>query len=416
MREPNEAGQNPLFTRRGTAAYRRTNLALFVAGFAIFSSMYAVQPLMPEFSNEFGVSAAISSLSLSVTTGVLAFVLFLAGLLSEALNRKVVMAVSLFGTAGLSVLVAIAPGWSMLLVARALQGIVLGGVPALAIAYISEEIRPQDLGAATGLYIAGNAVGGMGGRVISGLVAELFGWRAAIALLAVIACLAGLLFVWLLPRSRNFGARHGLTLRQHAGPVVAHLRHPALPWVFLCGFLFMGAFVSVYNYAAYRLSAPPFSLGQGAIGSVFLVYILGVFTSAIAGRIVDRAGRPPVLVCAIVLMVIGLAMMLPNSLVMIIAGLCLITVGFFAAHSTASGWVGLLADRGKGHAAGLYLLCYYLGSSVVGTLGGVFWSWGGWLGVEAMVVVVLAAGFLAVIHLLLWQRGDRSQDNVRNNR
>jgi YNFM family putative membrane transporter len=308
------------------------------------------------------------------------------------------------GTAVFSLLVAAAPDWPTLLAARALEGIVLGGVPALAIAYLSEEVAPGDLGSATGLYIAGNAFGGMGGRVIDGLLTEALGWRVAIAILGAISLLAAAIFVWLLPRSRNFVARHDLTLRQHLGPLTAHLRHPALPWVFFCAFVLMGAFVSIYNYAAYRLSAPPFSLGQGAVGSVFAVYLLGVMTSAIAGRVADRVGRPPLLIFAIVLMALGLAVMWPDSLTLIIIGIGLVTVGFFAGHSTASGWVGLLAGHGKGHAAGMYLLSYYLGSSVIGTVGGLFWGAYGWSGVVAMVAVILLLGAFAVGYLTLWQR------------
>ncbi len=394
------------YLERGTPAYLRANLALFAAGFATFSSMYSVQPLMPEFSREFGVSAAVSSLSLSVTTGVLAFTLFLAGLMSGAIERKTIMTASLLGSATLSLVAAIAPGWPTLLVARAVEGFALGGVPALAIAYLSEEIDPGDLGTATGLYIGGTACGGMGGRVIAGLLAEAFGWRVAIAALGLIGFVAAIVFILLLPRSRNFVAQRGLTLRQHADPLMSHMRHNALPWVFLCGFLFMGAFVSVYNYVGYRLSEPPFALGQGAIGSVFVVYMFGIVTSAIAGKIADRQGRPPVLIFAIVLMGLGLALMWPDSLWAIIAGLGLVTVGFFAGHSTASGWVGLLARHGKGHAAGLYLLGYYLGSSVVGSLGGLFWSGYGWAGVAAMVAVVLMLGLVAVLRLAVWQRRD----------
>lgn len=410
MSDGNPAISSPdsRFLVRGSPAYRRASLALFAAGFATFSSIYSVQPLMPEFSREFGVSAAVSSLSLSATTGILAFVLFLAGLMSGALNRKWTMALSLLGIGLFSLIVAVAPGWPALLTARALQGVVLGGVPALALAYLSEEIQPSALGSATGLYIAGTAIGGMSGRVITGLLAEAFDWRVAIAVLGVVSFAAAGIFVWLLPRSRNFVPRHGLTMREHIEPIVAHLRHPALPWVFLYGFLLMGAFVSIYNYVAYRLTGPPFSLGQGAIGSVFAVYIVGVFTSVLAGRVADRMGRPPVLVFAIVLMAVGLAIMWPDSLVLIIIGIGLVTIGFFAGHSTASGWVGWLARHGKGHAAGLYLLGYYLGSSVLGTVGGVFWNSYGWPGVVVMVAAILLVGLCLTLYLMHWQR--RGQD------
>lgn len=392
------------YLERGTADYLRANLALFAAGFATFSSMYAVQPLMPLFSAQFGLSAAMSSLSLSVTTGVLAFTLFVAGLMSEAIDRKQIMTVSLIASALLSILASIAPGWYTLLGARALEGIALGGVPALAIAYLSEEIDPADLGTATGLYIGGTAVGGMGGRVIAGFVADAAGWRIAIAAIGALGLLATVVFVALLPRSRNFMARRGMSVREHAGPLVEHMRHQALPWVFLCGFLFMGAFVSVYNYVSFRLSDAPFSLSQGAIGTVFIIYILGIITSPIAGRVADRSGRPPVLVCAILLMALGLLVMWPDSLWGVVIGMALLTIGFFAGHSTASGWVGLLAYRGKGHAAGLYLLGYYLGSSVIGSIGGLFWSSHAWSGVTEMIAFVLGLGLLVTIRLTIWHR------------
>lgn len=392
------------YLKRGTRTYWRANLALFASGFATFSSMYAVQPLMPAFSQEFDVSAAASSLSLSVTTGVLAFTLFVAGLMSDAIERKPVMIASLIGSAVLSIAAALAPGWGTLLLARALEGVALGGVPALAIAYLSEEIAPSDLGTATGLYIGGTATGGMGGRVITGFISEYADWRVAIATIGVIGLVATVLFFWLLPRSQNFTSRRGMSLAEHAGPVVEHLRHKALPWVFVCGFLFMGAFVSVYNYIGFRLSEAPFSLGQGAIGSVFIIYILGIVTSPIAGRVADSTGRPPVLLFAIICMALGLAIMWPANLVAVVLGMALLTIGFFAGHSTASGFVGLLAERGKGHAAGLYLLGYYLGSSVVGSLGGLFWSAAGWPGVTRMVAVVLLAGIAVTLWLMRWRR------------
>lgn len=396
---------------RGTGRYLRTNLALFMAGFATFSTIYAVQPLMPEFSDEFGVSATMSSLSLSLTTAVLAVTLFVAGLMSGAIERKTVMSWSLFATAALSFVVAWSPGWATLLMARAFQGVVLGGVPALAIAYLSEEVRPADLGAATGLYIGSTAFGGMAGRVMIGFLAQAWGWRPALMFLASLGLVAAVAFTWLLPRSQHFVAQRGLSLREHARPLRAHVSHEALPWVFLCGFLFMGAFVSVYNYAAYRLSQTPFELGEGAIGAVFMVYILGIVTSALAGRLADKRGRPPILLGGTLLMMLGLVLMWPDSLPSLIAGVTLITVGFFAGHATASGWVGLLAERGKGHAAGLYLLGYYLGSSVIGSLGGVFWSYQGWPGVSLMVATTLVMLLLVVWRLARWQTQRTGADN-----
>ncbi|MFL5191440.1 MAG: MFS transporter, partial [Microvirga sp.] len=166
----------------GTPAFRRLNLALFAAGFSTFAILYCVQPLLPEFSQEFQVSAAVSSLSLSLSTGLLAVAMLVAGSLSEVWGRKPVMVASLFASALLTLLSAAAPNWTSLLLARMLIGVTLSGLPAVAMAYVSEEVDPKSIGLAMGLFIGGNAVGGMAGRIISGVLTDLGSWRLAIGL------------------------------------------------------------------------------------------------------------------------------------------------------------------------------------------------------------------------------------------
>lgn len=113
--------------RHGTPLFRRANLALFAAGIATFGLLYCVQPLMPQFSRDYGVSAAASALSLSLTTGVLAFAMLFAGAVSDAWGRKAVMTVSLLSSALLMLLVTVTPGWASLLLLRALLGLTLSG-------------------------------------------------------------------------------------------------------------------------------------------------------------------------------------------------------------------------------------------------------------------------------------------------
>lgn len=389
---------------RESQQFVKTSIALFAAGFATFSALYCVQPLMPLFSDHFGVAPAVSSLSLSLTTGVLAFSILIFGLMSEGLERKRVMGSCLAASSALSLLAAFAPTWNLLLITRALSGAVLGGVPALALAYLAEETQSSRLGFATGLYIGGNAIGGMSGRVIGGIMADLGGWPLAFGVIGGIGILATAAFFWLLPKSRCFQPRHGLSLSQHFAPMAQHLHHPALHWVFVAGFALMGSFVTVYNYLAYRLSAPPFELDQSAIGAVFIVYIFGTVTSTIAGRFADRHGRPAVLAVGLGVMLLGLLLTVAATLPVIIVGIALYTSGFFAAHSTASGWTGQLAEHGKGQAAGLYLLAYYLGSSIIGSLGGVFWAYGGWFGVMILVACMMLLAAIALIRLWQWHR------------
>jgi MFS transporter, YNFM family, putative membrane transport protein len=389
-------GTSPI--ERGTPAFRRANLALFAAGFATFALLYCVQPLMPLFSRDFAVGAAASSLSLSLTTGLLAVAMLVASSLSEALGRKPVMVASLLASAALGLALAFVPGWRSLLLVRALQGVALSGLPAVAMAYVGEEMHPRSVGLAMGLYIGGSALGGMGGRLIAGVLADLVSWRAALASLGA-GCLALALVFWRgLPPSANFRPRPLAPARLLAR-FVEHFRDAGLPWLFALGFLLMGGFVAVYNYVGYRLLAPPYALGQAAASAVFAVYLVGIASSAWVGHLAGRLGRRNVLWATVLLMLVGLGLTLPGSLPAIVAGVAVLTFGFFGAHSIVSSWVGLRAPEGKAQAASLYLFFYYLGSSVVGTGGGLAWAADGWPGVAGLVGGLLVLAFLVSLRL-----------------
>ena len=382
----------------GTPEFRRLNRALFAAGFSTFAILYCVQPLLPEFSREFEVSAAVSSLSLSVSTGLLAVAMLVAGSLSEVWGRKPVMVASLLASALLTILSAAAPNWTSLLLARMLIGITLSGLPAVAMAYVSEEVDPKSIGLAMGLFIGGNAVGGMAGRVISGVLTDLGSWRLAVGLIGTIG-LASALTAWRsLPASAHFRPRRADPadlLRSFA----EHLRDPGLRGLFAEAFLLMGGFVTLYNYLGYRLTEPPYSLSQTAIGAIFAAYLVGTFSSAWIGALAGRLGRRRVLWAMIAIMLAGVALTLFSHLALILAGIVAVTFGFFGAHSIASSWVGNRALGAKAQASALYLFCYYLGSSAIGTLGGVFWTKGGWPGVAGLVTVLLPGAVAVALWL-----------------
>src|SRR5690242_1591817 len=195
------------YIERGTAAFRRTNLAMFVAGFSTFALLYCLQPLMPVFSREFHIGAAPSSLSLSVTTGVLAVAVLVTGSLSEAWGRKPMMVVSLFASAALTIASALVTGWHGLLAVRAVEGLTFAGLPALAMAYLSEEMHAGSIGLAMGLYISGTGLGGMGGRLLAAALTDVASWRVALFTIGVLGLVAAVMFWRSLPPSAHFHRR-----------------------------------------------------------------------------------------------------------------------------------------------------------------------------------------------------------------
>lgn len=390
---------HPEWVSRGTAVYRRISTAFFLAGFASLSLLYCVQPLLPVLARQFGVGPAESSFALSFSTGFLAVAVLFAAMVSEGMGRRGLMFGAMAGAALLNVAAALAPHWHVLLAVRALEGFVLGGVPAVAMAYLAEEIDPRGLGFSMGLFVAGSGFGGMIGRVGTGILAEFTSWRAALAAIGAAGFAAAIAFFILLPPSRNFVPRPGFSPRSHARAWWGHLRGPGLPLLFAIGFLAMGAFVAVYNYIGFRLMAPPYDLSQSELGLIFLIYIFGVVASSLAGALVDRIGRRRVLPAGLAVTAGGAVLTLAHGLVLAIVGVAVLTMGFFIAHSVASGWVGQLAAGAKGHAASLYILAFYLGSSIAGSVGGWFWAGGGWPALVVFTLVLIAAGLAAALRL-----------------
>ncbi|AOA70749.1 MFS transporter [Stenotrophomonas rhizophila] len=388
---------------QGTPAFRRTAAALFLAGFSTFGLLYTVQPLLPEFSRHFGVSAANSALALSLSTGLLAVSMLVAGLISDRVGRRGVMITALLASTVLSAASAMVDDWTTLLILRTLLGIALSGVPAVAMTYLVEEMDSRALGLAMGLYIGGNAVGGMSGRLIAGIVADHWGWRWGIGVVSLIAVLSTVLLWVQLPPSRHFQSRRG-GLRELPARWRQLFADPGLPSLFATAFVLMGVFVTLYNYLGYHLLAPPYRLSQTVVGLIFSVYLVGTFSSAWMGQQANRHGRGRVLGICYGLIALGIVLLSLPWLGCMALGIALVTFGFFGGHSVASSWVGSRAGVMRAEASALYLFAYYLGSSLAGAAGGVFYTRWHWWGVCAFTAVLTAIGAT-----IAWRLGRRAQ-------
>ncbi|CAI0858108.1 Inner membrane transport protein ynfM [Serratia grimesii] len=386
------------YIERGTPQFIRVTLALFSAGLATFALLYCVQPILPVLSQDFGISPAESSLSLSVSTGLLALGLMFTGPLSDAIGRKPVMVVALLLAAICTLICAFMTSWQSILLMRALIGLSLSGVAAVGMTYLSEEIHPSFVAFSMGLYISGNSIGGMSGRLVTGVLTDFFSWRVSLAVIGLFALAAACMFWRILPASTHFRAS-SLRPRTLLINFRLHWHDKGLPLLFAEGFLLMGSFVTMFNYIGYRLLSDPYHLSQAIVGLLSVVYLTGSYSSPKAGAMTSRFGRGPVLLVSTLIMLIGILITALAPVAVIFIGMMLFTAGFFAAHSVASSWIGRRARRAKGQASSLYLFCYYVGSSVAGTLGGVFWHSFGWNGVVAFISVMLLLALLVVHYL-----------------
>ncbi|MFD9503579.1 MFS transporter [Streptomyces sp. NPDC060035] len=373
----------------GRPGYRRMSFALFAAGIATFALLYSTQALLPAVSASFGATAGQASWTVSAATGALALCVLPLSALSERFGRRQMMTASLTVAVLVGLLVPFAPSLGWLIALRVIQGAALAGLPASAMAYLAEEVRPKALVAAIGLFVAGNSIGGMSGRILAGWVAQLWGWRAALGAIGLLALACAVVFHFMIPKARNF-TPGSLNPKALAKTVGGHLSDPLLRRLYAIGALFMTVFGAVYTVIGYRLVEAPFNLPQGIVGSIFLVYLVGTLSSAAAGRLVARLGRRGALYLAVSTTAAGLLLSLADLLAAVLLGLVLITAGFFAGHAVASSSVSRTATTGRAQASALYQSAYYLGSSAGGTLGAVAFHAGGWAGTVAL-------GLLAVL-------------------
>ncbi|MEQ7870075.1 MFS transporter [Chromohalobacter salexigens] len=384
-----------------TRAWWRATLALCLGSFTVFINLYVAQPLLPAIRESFEVSTLAAGSAMSVSMLTLALSLLFYGPLSDAIGRAAIMRVTLVLASVCTLVMAFAPNFASLIALRALQGFLLGGLPAVAIAWMGDEFDKPALLLAVGLYISGNTLGGIGGRVIGGAVAEHWNWHASFMAIACLSLVCTSIFWRALPPARQFRPsplRVGRAVRDMGG----HLRDPRLIAAYLIGGFNFFIFINQYSYVTFRLSEAPFSLTSQWLGLIFLTYLGGTLGSALSGRVAQRLSQPVCMMLGIATLMLGSLVTLIPSLIAIIAGLTVNAVGFFLAHSMASSWVGRHAQRARGSASSLYLVFYYLGASLGGLYLEPFWARWQWGGVVAASWLVLA-GTLSVA-AWLWRR------------
>lgn len=377
-----------------TPAFYRSAFALCLAAVVVFANLHLLQPLLPQLSREFQLSALQASWAYAVGTLCLGVSLLFYAALSDAWGRRTLLLVTLIGMTLSTLALTQVESYGALLCWRAVQGVFLGGLPAVAIAWMGEAYSKPAMVAAVGYYISANSLGGISGRLLAGALADLGHWQWVFwpaALVGALSCYA----VWrLLPEAADFTARRFLW-RQALADNLLHLRQPLLLLCYLIGGLNFFIFLNQYTYIAFVLSEAPYSLSSFWIGLLFVTYLTGTLGSALSGKVSQRMPTPVGMALGVVILIIGTVLTLNSSLLAIVSGFFINAFGFFLTHSLASSWVNQCASRAKASASALYLVFYYVGASSGGLYLQPFWQWLGWDG------VVLGAVLMYLVTLTL---------------
>ena len=379
----------------------RAVAAVCLCGIFAFLNLYSTQPLLPMFAHLFRASEAMVGLTVSASTLGVALAAPFFGALTERLNRKRVILVSLVALALPTLLAATSPGLKTLIVWRFVQGLALPGVFATIITYVGEEWRRESIALVMSLYVSSTAMGGFLGRYFSGVVADAFNWRWSFVVLGGLTLLgAAMVARWLPAESKRTHSAGGEAhwLRVTAG----HFRNTRLLATFTVGFGMLFTLVATFTYVTFYLSDAPFRLSTVGLSNLFAIYLVGLAVTPAGGYLITRIGMRRGILLAIVLSMAGAAITLSHSLwVVILPGLGLVCTGVFIAQSTAASYLRVAAPAGgRVSAAGLYLSCYYIGGTVGGVVPGWVWRVGRWPacvelteGVLAVLIVVALAGW-----------------------
>ena len=379
-------------------SFRRA--AVGIPGVCAFFNLYGPQSLLPSLAREFDASPAQISLTVTATTLAIAISAPFAGTIADVLGRKRVIAAAMVVATIPLIMIALAPSLHALVFWRFVLGLALPPIFTVVVSYIGEEWPPAQAMSVMGVYMAATSVGGFAGRFVSGMLADVVGWRAGFLMTAAMTFACGLAVAAVLPRERNFTRSEGLAVS--ARQMLGHFGNPQLLATYAVGFGTLFTFVALFTYVNFLLAAPPFNLSPTLLGAIFVTYLAGATAVLGLGRAIARFGRRPLVIGAIALWATGALLTLIPSLPFIIAGLAVAACGGFIVQATSTGYVALTAKSGRTSAIGLYATSYYVGGSVGAVLPGLTWSIGGWPACVAMVLVMQA--LMAAVIALFWRR------------
>jgi predicted MFS family arabinose efflux permease len=364
----------------------RRSIGVFLAGMSVFLNLYAVQALLPTFADAFAVPVARTGWTITAPLLAVALLAPFVGSVSDMLGRKRLIVTAMAVLPIPTLLVAAAGSLPMLILWRFVQGLTMPFIFAVTVAYVGEETEGPDTIRLAGTYTVGTIFGGFAGRFVAGHVTEWAGWRATFVVFAVVTAVFGAAVAWLLPTERRFRpvAGVGASLQSFGD----HLRNRRLLATFAVGFSMLFCIIAVFTYVNFYLAAPPFGLGPAALGTVFVVYLLGMVMTPIATRLAVRFGRRETLALATAVCVAALLLTLVPNLAAIIAGLAFIAGALFVQMALAIGSIGTAARHAKSTAVGLYVACYYVGGALGGIVPAGLWHAAGWPGCVGLAVCV----------------------------
>lgn len=374
------------------------SFTVVLVGVFAFIQVYSVQSILPQLQHDLQASVVEIGNSVGVTVLAVALISPFMGMLSDALGRKWLIVASILALGIPTALMAQVDTVYGLLTLRFLQGLAVPGVSVVVIAYIGEEFRGAPMVRLMAAYVSGTVLGGFLGRFLIGHLTEFMHWRTAFGVMATLS-IAGGFAVWRgLPASRNFVANTRLATSLAMLGQLLHDR--SLQVACMLGFTVLFALVGVFTFVNLHLAAAPYYFSPGELANVFIVYLLGVVATPLAGHVIPHMGIRRTILLAVATSALGVLLTLAHSAWWIVAALAIASSGVFITQSATISFIAYQITSGRSLASGLYYAAYYCGGFAGAWLCGIAYTLGGWSGTVATLIATQALGWMIAYHFM----------------
>ena len=391
MTNSNELGsENSLFSF--LARYQL--LIIYTCTILTLCTLYAVQPIQPLFEKEFNLSRFEAVIFTTAIMLPLGFAPIVYGYVLETFSPKRFLRKAVLWLGILELLFAISDTYGLLLGIRALQGVLIPAVLTSLMSYISFVSSKEKVQQAIGYYIGATILGGFLGRLLSGILSDMFGWRLFFVVLGVALVLM-------------YGCLHYLSeevkvdfVKPKWAQIMDVLKEKSFFNIYMMMFFIFFVFQALLNFLPFQLKTLSSTMGYSKVGMIYAGYIIGFIISIRVLWLIRFIGsETKTIALGIIIYGVGLHVFYMDSYWMMFGGMFIVCAGFFIIHSVASGLISKLAHDKRAISNGLYLSFYYAGGTIGTFAPGVFYEYLGWKAFLLLLIAVVVSTFLFVNQL-----------------